>query len=233
MRVEPLDRFLPWLTETHTTGPEVTVIRAVTGNLDHDTKASPTNAAEFAALVILIETLDLRDWFGVLSGISTSWWRIIAWWDRLCGALDAESPRWRDGDEISGASCDTLINDLRSRRHYDVAVDVTTVTRFATRALTAMGCSITALIPLNEHHPDPNVWLDRLPATNPALLDRIHISTSVDDYKADLYVTANPTTLPPWASMVPVQWRPTHRPLPTRYAAITPTFGPAGRTAAT
>lgn len=106
--------FVPWL--PNATGPELVIIRAVTGydEMPVDGSPVPANAAEFAKVVDLVEKHDLHNLLCLLA-TDRFWWRVVANWGRLVDSLDTAQPDWRDGARLHPEETDAMLAALVRR----------------------------------------------------------------------------------------------------------------------
>lgn len=97
--------------------------RALTGaDIAGDTGAAhPVKTAHLLACRRLLDTMPaLRDRFADLAELSASWRVIVAHWDRLCDAADADYPEWRNPPRkrrpgrppAPGTSCQDLLDRI-------------------------------------------------------------------------------------------------------------------------
>lgn len=117
MSYRDTEPFLPWLVKARCAA-ELHLIQAVTGqgdNIPVDGFPHPADAAEFAAVVDLVEQHNLRDLLCVVASTDVMWWRIAAHWDRLVALLDTASPRWRDGKITRPDTIDAYLSGIYNR----------------------------------------------------------------------------------------------------------------------
>lgn len=110
-----ITEFVPWVVGA--SGPELTIIKTVTGytELDVDGFGYPADASEMARCIALVEGHKLHNLLCLLA-TDRAWWRIVANWDRLVGLLDAAEPLWRDGAAVAPAGLDAALTALYDRR---------------------------------------------------------------------------------------------------------------------
>jgi 5'-nucleotidase len=113
--VKDITDFVPWLVGA--SGPELAVIRAVTGydDIPIDGFSFPADGSEFGRVVDLVEKHNLFPFLSVVAALDRQWWRIVANWGLLVGLLDAAEPEWRNGAATSPEKVNAEIDRLYAR----------------------------------------------------------------------------------------------------------------------